>query len=44
MIILRLALSNSDKVEDNQIVPNEPWEKRQSALISSADKTIPELL
>ena len=44
MIILRLILSNSEKVEDNQSVPNEPWENRQSALISSADKTIPELL
>ena len=41
MIILRLILSNSEKVEDNQSVPNEPWENRQSALISSADKTIP---
>ena len=44
MIILRLILSNSEKVEDNQSVPNEPWENRQSALISAADKTIPELL
>ena len=44
MIVLRLTLSNSDKVENNQIVPNQPWENRQTALISSSDKTIPEML
>ena len=45
MITLRLTLTNSEKVDETLgVVYNKPWALRESVLISSIDKTIPELL
>ena len=44
MIVLRRTLSNVAKVVENMLIPGKPWVSRESVLISSVDKTIPELL
>ena len=44
MIVLRLTLTNAAKFVVNQLIPGKPWAYRESVLISSVNKTIPELL
>lgn len=45
MIALKLTLTNGEKVDETlSVVSNKPWALRESVLISSISKTVPELL